>query len=125
MDSTDEAPQLIQGPASFQWTISGTDSDGCTYQGSAALAGSASYAVWLDFGYYTGQLHPDRSRQVEVTVTCPAREPRTEWVNPLNANAADTGHVPLHPDMSWIRGDRTYHPGGDDTVTATWSWDAR
>ncbi|GAA3534981.1 calcium-binding protein [Nocardioides daeguensis] len=125
MDSTDETPQLIEGPAIFQWAISGTDPDGCTYQGASALPGRASFAVWLDFGYYTGQLYPDRSRQVEVTVTCPGRQPQTEWTTPLNGDAANTGNVPLHSDMSWIRGDRSYHPGGDQSVTATWSWDAR
>ncbi|GAA3672420.1 hypothetical protein GCM10022237_35050 [Nocardioides ginsengisoli] len=125
MDSTDDAPQLIEGPATFGWQISGTDLQGCTHEGSATLSGHASYAIWLDFGYYTGQLYPDRSRQVAVEVTCPVTGTTTEWVTPLNTDAANTGEVDLHPDMSWIRGDRTYHPGGDQTVTAVWSWDAR
>lgn len=125
MDSPDDAPALIEGPATFTWTISGTDLEGCTYAGSATLPGRASYTVWVGLGHYTGQLHPDRGTDVAVELTCPMTGTSTQWITPLDADAANTGEVDLHPDMSWIRGSRTYHPGSDPSVTSTWSWDAR
>lgn len=125
MDSADDTPQLLEGPATFQWSIGGTDREDCTYAGSATLTGRASFMVWLDFGYYTGQLHPARAEPVKVQVTCPLGGTTTTEIWPLDGDAANTGNVPLHPDMSWIRGDRSYHPGGAAEVDATWSWDAR
>jgi hypothetical protein len=125
LDADAAAPHLLRGPADFAWSIAGTDDRGCTHAGSSHLTGHASYAIWLDFGYYTGQLYPDRTQQVAVEVTCPVTGTTTEWVTPLNTDAANTGEADLHPDMSWIRGARTYHPGGDESVTAVWSWDAR
>lgn len=125
MDSADDTPQLLEGPASFQWSISGTDREDCTYAGSATLTGRASFMVWLDFGYYTGQLYPARTEPVQIQVTCPLSGTTTTEIWPLNGDAANTGNVPLHSDMSWIRGDRSYHPGGAAEVDATWSWDAR
>lgn len=125
LESDPDVNQLLSGPATFQWELSGTSTDGCTYTGTANLPGHANFMIWLDFGYYTGQLYPLRSEQVEVQESCPGQGARTVSWTPLDTDAANTGQVDLHSDMSWLWGSADYHPMQDESVNAQWSWDAR
>ena len=120
-----DAERTLEGPATMTWKISGTDERGCTYLGSSDLAGRASYTLWPEFGYYNGQVYPDRDQQVDVQITCPDTGTTTAALTPLDGDAANTGNATLYADRTWLSDTRTYHPRNDPSVTAAWSWDAR
>jgi hypothetical protein len=78
--------QLVGGSAS--WHISGTDSNGCTYTGSAAFTISESNGAFLYLQYqplpgsrrflgYEGSAGPDSDAEVTYTMKCPDQDPET------------------------------------------------
>lgn len=83
--------QLVGGSAS--WHISGTDSNGCTYSGSAAFTISEWNGAMLyqqfqllpgsrRFLGYEGSAGPDSDAEVTYTVRCPNQAPETFTAGP-------------------------------------------
>ena len=111
------------GDANIAWQISGTDSQGCTYDGAASVPGRAGMTWWTDGGTYDIQLYRDPGETAPVVVDCPDQEPETVDYNVMNTNAADGDNQLLpEPPVRQLTGSAKYHPMNAPRGWATWSW---
>ena len=113
------------GDASIHWRISGTDKQGCTYDGAGNVPGRAELTTWTDDGSYFVSVHPNLGSHLPVTIDCPDKEPETEDFIVMNTDAAE-GDGPLPEELPYrtLAGSAEYQPmngGPDSWVSWTWS----
>lgn len=125
MDLFAEGTAFYSGPATIQWSLSGTDSQGCSYSGAGAVDGRAGLALWPELGTYDIEVYRIAGETVPVTIQCPNKETEIVDYNPMNTNAAE-GNNQLLPEapVKQVSGDAQYVPMNTEDGRVTWSWQA-
>lgn len=115
---------------SATWNISGSDSNGCTYSGSAAFTISEANGapLYLQFQLLPGSRHflgyqgpagPDPGAEISYTRHCPNQDPEVFTGGPGYFFDPD-GETPIQAG-GLLAGSQTIDEGGGATTTYAWN----
>jgi hypothetical protein len=109
----------------MSWQISGTDSGGCTEQGSATVQTAVALTAYdipdalqtYDLDVW-GNLYA-----VPITVTCPGQQPHTAYIFPLDiVDPAQSDSQPYTTAMQTLSGSRNYPSQGSIPAQVSFTW---
>jgi len=112
---------------SIQWGVSGTDSNGCGWAGSATLAAAGSGSTNLTTVPASYRFRINRATFfATVTRSCPGQSSEQVGFMPLNADFGSTSDSTFthtyQPGESPLAGNRTYNHSDTPDRTATLNW---